>query len=107
MLRMTCCPNTGIFCEFSASELLLKNTVQVPPEVSGIVEHLFRHDGAKMVAILARIFAIEHLNLAVHVVQEALPRALQTCQSYGRATHPSACVMGGERNLALVVRDRC
>ena len=31
-----------------------------------------------MVAILTRIFGIEHLNLAEDVVQEALARALQT-----------------------------
>src|SRR5438046_7173328 len=107
MLRMTCCPNTGIFCEFSASELLLKNTVQVPPEVSGIVEHLFRHEGAKMVAILTRIFGIEHLNLAEDVVQEALARALQTWPFYGVPKNPSAWNMRESRNLALdVVRRR-
>src|SRR5438046_10170034 len=107
MLRMTCCPNTGIFCEFSASELLLKNTVQVPPEVSGIVEHLFRHEGAKMVAILTRIFGIEHLNRAEDVVQEALARALQTWPFYGVPKNPSAWIMRASRNLALdVVRRR-
>src|SRR5438046_4860891 len=107
MLRMTCCPNTGMFGEFRASELLLKNTVQVLPEVSGIVEHLFRHEGAKMVAILTRIFGIEHLNLAEDVVQEALARALQTWPFYGVPKNPSAWIMRASRNLALdVVRRR-
>src|SRR5438046_7677589 len=107
MLRMTCCPNTGMFGEFRASELLLKNTVQGPPEVSGIVEHLFRHEGAKMVAILTRIFGIEHLNLAEDVVQEALARALQTWPFYGVPKNPSAWNMRESRNLALdVVRRR-
>src|SRR5207237_5784489 len=96
-----------ILGEFSASELLLKNTVQVPPEVSGIVEHLFRHEGAKMVAILTRIFGIEHLNLAEDVVQEALARALQTWSFYGVPKNPSAWIMRASRNLALdVVRRR-
>jgi RNA polymerase sigma factor (sigma-70 family) len=85
----------------------LKNTVQASQEVSGIVEHLFRHEGAKMVAILTRIFGIEHLNLAEDVVQEALVRALQTWPFYGVPKNPSAWIMRASRNLALdVVRRR-
>jgi RNA polymerase sigma-70 factor (ECF subfamily) len=71
------------------------------------VEHLFRHEGAKMVAILTRIFGIEHLNLAEDVVQEALVRALQTWPFYGVPKNPSAWIMRASRNLALdVVRRR-
>jgi predicted RNA polymerase sigma factor len=85
----------------------LKNIVQAPPEVSGLVEHLFRHEGAKMVATLTRIFGVEHLNLAEDVVQEALARALQTWPFYGVPKNPSAWIMRASRNLALdVVRRR-
>ena len=85
----------------------LKNVAEQPSEVSGIVEHLFRHEGAKMVAILTRIFGIEHLNLAEDVVQEALARALQTWPFYGVPKNPSAWIMRASRNLALdVVRRR-
>jgi RNA polymerase sigma-70 factor (ECF subfamily) len=85
----------------------LKSAVQAPPEVSSIVEHLFRHEGAKMVATLTRIFGIEHLNLAEDVVQEALARALQTWPFYGVPKNPSAWIMRASRNLALdVVRRR-
>jgi len=60
-----------------------------------------------MVAILTRIFGIEHLNLAEDVVQEALARALQTWPFYGVPTNPSAWIMRASRNLALdVVRRR-
>jgi RNA polymerase sigma factor (sigma-70 family) len=85
----------------------VKSTVQASPEVSGTVEHLFRHEGAKMVATLTRIFGIEHLNLAEDVVQEALVRALQTWPFYGVPKNPSAWIMRASRNLALdVVRRR-
>jgi RNA polymerase sigma factor (sigma-70 family) len=85
----------------------LKTVAEQPSEVSGIVEHLFRHEGAKMVAILTRIFGIEHLNLAEDVVQEALARALQTWPFYGVPKNPSAWIMRASRNLALdVVRRR-
>jgi RNA polymerase sigma factor (sigma-70 family) len=84
----------------------LKNIVQQPAEVSGIVEHLFRREGAKMVAILTRIFGIEHLNLAEDVVQEALSRALQTWPYRGVPDNPSAWIMRASRNLALDVIRR-
>jgi RNA polymerase sigma factor (sigma-70 family) len=88
-------------------DLVLKSTVEASSEVTGIVEHLFRHEGAKMVAILTRIFGIEHLNLAEDVVQEALARALQTWPFYGVPKNPSAWIMRASRNLALdVVRRR-
>jgi RNA polymerase sigma factor (sigma-70 family) len=85
----------------------LKNIVQQPAEVSGVVEHLFRQEAGKMVATLTRIFGIEHLNLAEDVVQEALGRALQTWPFYGVPKNPSAWIMRASRNLALdVVRRR-
>src|SRR6266498_3235098 len=86
--------------------LALKKIVQQPAEVSGVLEHLFRHEGAKMVATLTRIFGIEHLNLAEDVVQEALVRALQTWPFYGVPKNPSAWIMRASRNLALDVVRR-
>src|SRR5215510_4378186 len=75
-------------------------------EVSQLVEHLFRHEGAKMVATLTRIFGLEHLTLAEDVVQEALARALQTWPFYGVPKNPSAWIMRASRNLALDVVRR-
>src|SRR5262245_34395672 len=82
-------------------------TKESTPEVFQLVEHLFRHEGAKMVATLTRIFGLEHLTLAEDVVQEALARALQTWPFYGVPKNPSAWIMRASRNLALdVVRRR-
>jgi RNA polymerase sigma factor (sigma-70 family) len=84
-----------------------RTIVPEPDGVSQLVEHLFRHEGAKMVAILTKIFGIEHLNLAEDVVQEALARELQTWPFYGVPKNPSAWIMRASRNLALdVVRRR-
>src|SRR6476620_7353396 len=74
--------------------------------VSQLIEHLFRHESAKMVATLTRIFGIEHLNLAEDVVQEALGRALQTWPYRGIPENPSAWIMRASRNLALDVIRR-
>ena len=74
--------------------------------VSGLVEHLFRHEAGKMVATLTRIFGIEHWNLAEDVMQEALSRALQTWPYRGVPENPSAWIMRASRNLALDVVRR-
>src|ERR1044071_3401069 len=80
--------------------------MQQPDGISQLVEHLFRHESAKMVATLTRIFGIEHLNLAEDVVQEALGRALQTWPYRGTPENPSAWIMRASRNLALDVIRR-
>src|SRR5271170_4773937 len=77
-----------------------------PPEVTQVVEHLFRHEGAKMVATLTGIFGPEHLGLAEDVVQEAMVRALQTWPFYGVPKNPAAWIMRASRNLALDVVRR-
>jgi len=80
---------------------------QVPAQdVSQVVEHLFRHEWGKMVAILTRIFGVENLTLAEDVVQEALSRALQTWPFYGVPENPAAWIMRASRNLALDVVRR-
>ena len=77
-----------------------------PPEVSQVVEHLFRHEAGKIVATLTHIFGIEHLTLAEDVLQEALARALQTWPFHGVPQNPSAWIMRTARNLALDVVRR-
>src|SRR5207237_214246 len=59
-----------------------------------------------MVAVLTRIFGLEHLSLAEDVVQEALARALQTWPCHGVPKNPSAWIMRASRNLALDVVRR-
>ncbi len=76
------------------------------PEVFQVVEHLFRHEAGKMVAMLTGIFGIGHLTLAEDVVQEALARALQTWPFYGVPDNPAAWIMRASRNLALDVVRR-
>ncbi|MBX3744295.1 MAG: sigma factor, ECF subfamily protein [Verrucomicrobiae bacterium] len=72
-----------------------------PGQVTGTVEHLFRHEAGRMVAILTRAFGVEHLGLAEDVVQETLGRALRTWPYYGIPKNPAAWIMRSARNLAL------
>jgi RNA polymerase sigma factor (sigma-70 family) len=70
-------------------------------EVPPLVEHLFRHEAGKIVAILTRIFGLGNLELAEDLVQEALLRALQVW-SYGEIPrNPAAWLMQVAKNLAL------
>src|SRR5438132_11256434 len=80
--------------------------LQEPTCLSQLVDHLFRHESAKMIATLTRIFGIEHLSLAEDVVQEALSRALETWPYRGVPEKPSAWIMRASRNLALDVIRR-
>src|SRR5256714_10743659 len=75
-------------------------------DVSGLADHLFRHEAGKLVSVLTRIFGIERLQLAEDVVQEALVRALQTWPFYGIPKNPAAWIMRASRNLALDVVRR-
>jgi RNA polymerase sigma-70 factor (ECF subfamily) len=90
------------------SEIQSTTTIDAPSsgDVSLVVEHLFRHEAGKMVAILTRIFGVEHLSLAEDVVQETLARALKTWPFYGVPANPSAWIMRAAKNLALDVVRR-
>jgi RNA polymerase sigma factor (sigma-70 family) len=79
---------------------------RAPGGVSQLVEHLFREESGKMIAVLTRIFGLEHFQLAEDVVQEALARALQTWPFYGVPGNPAAWLMRVARNLALDVVRR-
>jgi RNA polymerase sigma-70 factor (ECF subfamily) len=69
-------------------------------------EHLFRHEAARMVAVLTRIFGIHNLGLAEDVVQDAFCRALEVWPFRGMPANPSAWLMTTAKNRALDVLRR-
>src|ERR1700737_988896 len=75
-------------------------------KVGLIVEHLFRQDAGKVVAILTGILGLRNLELVEDAVQEALLKALQKW-SYGNIPeNPSAWLFRVARNQALYVVRR-
>src|SRR5579871_2270420 len=46
------------------------------PSVQALVDHLFRHEAGRMVAILTRLFGIHNWELAEDIVQDTLHQAL-------------------------------
>ncbi|HEY0158510.1 MAG TPA: sigma-70 family RNA polymerase sigma factor [Thermoanaerobaculia bacterium] len=73
----------------------------MPPPLSSLVEHLFRHSAGQMVATLTRVFGPEHLELAEEVVQEALISAMQQWSIAGVPENPRGWLFRVARNRAL------
>lgn len=69
--------------------------------VHGRVDHLFRREAGRMVAVLARSFGPARLDLAEEVVQEALIAALKRWPWAGVPDDPVAWLYRVARNRAL------
>jgi RNA polymerase sigma-70 factor (ECF subfamily) len=69
--------------------------------VQELVEHLFRHQAGRMLAVLTHIFGLENLELAEEVVQEALLQALQQWWFHGIPDNPQGWLLRTARNKAL------
>lgn len=71
-----------------------------------IAGHLFRHEGARIVALLTGHFGVQRLQLVEDVVQEALVRAMQTWPYRGVPDNPAAWLTQTAKNIALDVLRR-
>jgi RNA polymerase sigma-70 factor (ECF subfamily) len=71
------------------------------PDVVRLVDHLFRREAGRLVAILTRHFGIAHLHLAEDVVQDALMKAMETWPYHGVPDNPSAWLLQTAKNRAL------
>ena len=72
-----------------------------PVDVAQTVDHLFRREAGRLVAILTRHFGVAHLHLAEDVVQDALVRAMQTWPYTGVPQQPSAWLLQTAKHRAL------
>ena len=66
-----------------------------------VADDLFRHESARLVAVLTSKLGTHRLQLAEDVVQEALVRALQTWPYRGVPENPAAWLTQTAKNLAL------
>lgn len=69
-------------------------------------DHFFRHESARLVAVLTRIFGVHNLDLVEDVVQDAICRALEVWKFRGIPDNPSAWLMATAKNRALDVLRR-
>jgi RNA polymerase sigma factor (sigma-70 family) len=68
---------------------------------SELVEHYFRHEYGRLVALLTSQLGARHLELAEDIVQTALSRALTAWPRTGLPIEPSAWLYRTAKNLAL------
>ncbi len=66
-----------------------------------MVDHLFRHQSGKMIAVLTRLFGLNNLQIAEDVVQEAFLKAMQTWKFGQLPNNPSAWLMQVAKNKAI------
>ena len=70
-------------------------------QVSQIVNHLFRHESGKMVAVLTKLFGFEHVQLAEDIVQETLLTAFETWKLKGIPDNPQGWLYQVAKNRIL------
>ena len=75
-------------------------------EINQLVDHFFRHESGKMVAVLTKIFGAENLGLAEDVVQDSLVEAISQWQYKGIPDNPSAWLFRVAKNKAINIVNR-
>ena len=70
-------------------------------DVSGLVDHLFRHSAGRIVSSLTRVFGPAELDLVEDAVQEALEKALRHWPFRGVPDNPGGWLFAVARNAAL------
>src|SRR5262245_18109169 len=70
-------------------------------EPRALVEHFFRHEFGRLVAVLTRSLGVRRLDLIDDVVQAALVQALETWSRHGVPEEPAGWLYRTARNLAI------
>lgn len=69
--------------------------------ISTSVDHLFRHESGKMVAVLSRLLGMQQLETAQDLVQDTLLQAMNTWGYNGLPENPAAWLMKVAKNKAI------
>ncbi len=82
---------------------MLKTPLQQDAQIEQTVEHLFRHEWGKLVAVLTKLFGPQNLQMAEDVVQDTLLKAFNSWKINGVPQNPSAWLFTVARNKAVDV----
>src|SRR5476651_206916 len=66
-----------------------------------LVDHLFRHQAGRMVAVLSHFLGLSNLELAEDVVQDSFIKALQLWKLNGPPENPEAWLLKVAKNKAV------
>ncbi|HXB11158.1 MAG TPA: sigma-70 family RNA polymerase sigma factor [Bacteroidia bacterium] len=77
-------------------------------EVNKLVDHLFRHEAGKMVAVLTRVFGFPNMQQAEDLVQDTIIQALESWKFGRLPDNPQAWLYRVAKNKAidLIRRDK-
>jgi len=75
-------------------------------DINDLVDHLFRHESGKMVAVLTRLFGSENLELAEDIVQDSIVEAIKNWTHKGVPDNPTAWLYRVAKNKALNILAR-
>lgn len=65
------------------------------------VEHLFRHESGKMLAVLTKLFGLNQVEIAEDIVQETLIAALESWKLKGLPSDPRAWLYRAAKNRTI------
>ena len=74
--------------------------------VTGLVDHFFRHETGKLIAVLTRIFGPHNLEFAEDVVQDTLLEAIKVWNYKGIPEYPVPWLYRVAKNKALNIVNR-
>jgi RNA polymerase sigma-70 factor (ECF subfamily) len=69
--------------------------------INKAVDHLFRHEAGKMVAVLTRLLGMQNLETAQDIMQDTLLKAMNTWSYKGLPENPAAWLMKAAKNKAI------
>ena len=75
-------------------------------DINQLVDHLYRHEAGKLVAVLTRVFGSDNLELAEDVVHDSLIEAIKNWPYKGLPEDPSAWLYKVARNKTLNILNK-
>jgi RNA polymerase sigma-70 factor (ECF subfamily) len=75
-------------------------------EVNKLIDHLFRHEAGKMVAVLTRVFGLKNIEQAEDIVHDTILKALETWRFGNLPENPQAWLYKAAKNKAIDVLRR-
>jgi RNA polymerase sigma factor (sigma-70 family) len=69
--------------------------------INQLVDHLFRHESGKMIAVLSRLLGLQNIEIAQDLVQDTLLQAMSTWSYTSIPDNPSAWLYRVAKNKAI------
>jgi len=73
----------------------------VSSNINKVVDHLFRHESGKMIAVLSKLLGLQNLETAHDIVQDTLLQAMNTWKFTGIPDNPSGWLCRVAKNKAI------